>query len=95
MRRVKSSHPDQFFPFQINSLQYPLVATVFCGTRLREFCGECWSHFRTRALLYRPLARTLILSQILPECLETTCDIGATSDDSFLVELPPWPLTKR
>jgi len=67
----------------------------YCRTGLREFSGECWSHVCIRALLYRPSARTLILSQILPECLETTCDIGATSDDSYLVELPPWVLTKR
>jgi hypothetical protein len=28
-RKFKSSHPDQFFPFQINSLQYPLVGHCF------------------------------------------------------------------
>ncbi len=31
---IKSSHPDQFFPLQINSLQRRLVGTVFVRAEL-------------------------------------------------------------
>jgi hypothetical protein len=31
---IKSSHPDQFFPFQINYLQYALVAHYFLRDRI-------------------------------------------------------------
>ena len=37
---IKSSHPDQFFPFQINSLQYPLVGhCLFAGPVYGNFAG--------------------------------------------------------
>ena len=47
----ESSHPDQFFPFQINSLQYPLVGHCF----LREFFATFpYSHLKV-------ICRTLLI----------------------------------